>query len=279
MNRCSAARSAGLGQSDSLDVSWTVEAGVVLPRPAGAGAHRACAGTPGSGRSPGSGRRPAPRRSPGCRPVISTPSMIIRLFGRSMVSHSASCALIGVRATPTSSLPDSSICSHGDLLRSGAAPVGSVRRYDRRPGRQRPTARPSDPDQRRPVYRRSDGTSGPDRRPPGPDAMEVRGRARSGPDDLSCAAATVQAAAVEAWTDHGSDSAVTDTIDITDDVREVVDAQVERARFAAEAFRQLDQAAVDRIVDAMVRAGLRATGRAGQAGGAARPGSASSRTR
>ena len=45
---------------------------------------------------------------------------------------------------------------------------------------------------------------------------------------------------------------------MTDDVREVVDAQVERARLAAEAFRGLDQAAVDRIVDAMVRAGLRA---------------------
>ena len=39
----------------------------------------------------------------------------------------------------------------------------------------------------------------------------------------------------------------------------VVDGQVERARVAAEAFRALDQSAVDRIVDAMVRAGLRAT--------------------
>jgi len=45
---------------------------------------------------------------------------------------------------------------------------------------------------------------------------------------------------------------------IAEDVRTVVDAQVERARVAAEAFRKLDQAAVDRIVDAMVRAGLRA---------------------
>ncbi|HYN71326.1 MAG TPA: aldehyde dehydrogenase family protein, partial [Nakamurella sp.] len=55
-------------------------------------------------------------------------------------------------------------------------------------------------------------------------------------------------------------SAVTDTITISDDVREVVDAHVEKARSAAEAFRELDQAAVDHIVDAMVRAGLKATG-------------------
>ena len=46
---------------------------------------------------------------------------------------------------------------------------------------------------------------------------------------------------------------------MTDDVRVVVDGQVERASVAADAFRALDQAAVDRIVDAMVRAGLRAT--------------------
>lgn len=47
--------------------------------------------------------------------------------------------------------------------------------------------------------------------------------------------------------------------EITDEVRGVVDAQVDRARIAANAFRALDQATVDRIVDAMVRAGLRAT--------------------
>jgi len=55
-------------------------------------------------------------------------------------------------------------------------------------------------------------------------------------------------------------SAATDTINISDDVRAVVDANVENARRAAEAFRELDQAAVDHIVDAMVRAGLKATG-------------------
>ena len=53
-------------------------------------------------------------------------------------------------------------------------------------------------------------------------------------------------------------SKAADVAVITDDVREVVDAQVERASLAAEAYRRLDQAAVDRIVDAMVRAGLRA---------------------
>lgn len=46
---------------------------------------------------------------------------------------------------------------------------------------------------------------------------------------------------------------------ISEDVRGLVDAQVEQARLAAAEFRGFDQAAVDRVVDAMVRAGLRAT--------------------
>jgi acetaldehyde dehydrogenase/alcohol dehydrogenase len=53
--------------------------------------------------------------------------------------------------------------------------------------------------------------------------------------------------------------AIATSLGITDDVRVAVDGQVERARVAADAFRALDQAAVDRIVEAMVRAGLRAT--------------------
>jgi len=78
-------------------------------------------------------------------------------------------------------------------------------------------------------------------------------------DDMAIEAGT----AVEAGTAAQPGTAAraskaADVAVITDDVREVVDAQVERASLAAEAFRRLDQAAVDRIVDAMVRAGLRA---------------------
>jgi acetaldehyde dehydrogenase/alcohol dehydrogenase len=53
-------------------------------------------------------------------------------------------------------------------------------------------------------------------------------------------------------------STATDRKEAPDQRRPDVDAAVQRAVEAARAFRELDQAAVDRIVDAMVRAGVRA---------------------
>ena len=58
-----------------------------------------------------------------------------------------------------------------------------------------------------------------------------------------------------------------------------LDATVARAHDAAEAFRQLDQEAVDRIVWAMVTAGLDSAVDLALAGPSKRPASASSRTR